>query len=192
MSFIKKIVLILALVTPLHGCFFVAGAAAGAAAVAVVYDHRSMDKILLDQQIANVVYEKIHKVPALRDQSHIEVTSFNQVLLIVGETPNPAWRQQAEDIARTVPDVQKIYNQITIQGPSSSLTRASDGWITTKIKSEMLATKGLHSGTIKVVVENGVVYLMGIVTRDQAETAVDISRRVTGVQKVVKIFRYTD
>ena len=91
-----------------------------------------------------------------------------------------------------MPDVTKVYNEIAVKGPTSSLSRASDSWITTKIKTQMLATKGLQSGSIKVVTENGAVYLMGMVSREQADTSVNIARQVTGVQKVVKIFQYTN
>jgi len=186
----KQILVISTLSLALQGCFFVAGAAAGAAAIAVVYDHRNFQKILQDTEIANKISERIRKVPELRNESHIEVTVFNHVVLLSGETPNPAWKQQAEEIAKSVQDVARVYNQITIQGPTSSLTRTSDSWITTKIKTEMLATEDLKSGSIKVVTENGVVYLMGIVNHEQAETSVDIARQVSGVQKVVKIFQY--
>lgn len=186
----KQALIILGLTLSLQGCFFVAGAAAGAAAIAVVYDHRTFHNILEDTEIANKISERIRKVPALRNESHIEVTVFNRVVLLSGETPNPAWKQQAEDITKTVPDVVRVYNQLTVQGPTSSLTRTSDSWITTKIKGEMLATEDLKSSSIKVVTENGVVYLMGIVNREQADTSVDIARQVSGVQKVVKMFQY--
>jgi len=185
-----QILVILGLACTLQSCFFVAGAAAGAAAVAIVYDHRKLEKILEDTQIANKILERIAKVPHLHNDSHIEVTVFNHVVLLTGQTPEAAWRQEADDIAKSVNGVDKVYNQITIQGPTSSLTRTSDTWITTKIKSQMLATSNLKSGSIKVVTENGVVYLMGIVSREQADTAVEIARQVSGVQKVVKIFQY--
>lgn len=174
----------------LSGCIFVAGAAAGAAAITIVYDHRTLEKAVKDTKTANKIADRIRAVPHLRDESHIEVTVFNGIVLLTGETPNKDWRQEAEDIARSVPNVSRIYNQLAIQGPTSSLTRTSDSWITTKIKSQMLATENLKSGSIKVVTENGVVYLMGIVTRQQADNAVDIARQVSGVTKVVKVFQY--
>lgn len=186
----ERIILIFSLALTLQGCIFVAGAAAGAAAIAVVYDHRTIQNTLRDTDIANKIAERIGKVPVLRYDSHVEVTVFNRVVLLSGETPNPAWKQQAEEIAKSVPDVSRVYNQITIQGPTSSLTRTSDAWITTKIKGEMLATEDLKSSSIKVVTENGVVFLMGTVKRQQVEIAVDIARQVSGVQKVVKIFQY--
>jgi osmotically-inducible protein OsmY len=129
---------------------------------------------------------------ALNDNNHIEVTTFNQIVLLTGEVSTAEQRQQAEDIARNNPDVKKIYNELAVTGATSTLTRTSDSWITTKIKSTMLATEDLKSGTIKVVTENGTVYLMGMVSHDQADMAVDIARKVSGVQKVVKIFNYTD
>lgn len=187
-----KLIIIIAIALALQGCIFVAGAAAGAAGVAVVYDHRKLEKIVLDETIAKDATSKLRSITAIHEKSHIEITCFNQTVLMTGETTSPEIRQQAEDLVRTVPDIKRIYNQITIKAPSSSLTHASDSWITAKIKTQMLATKGLQSGTIKVVTENGIVYLMGTVTRDQAETAVDIARQVHGVQRVMKILQYTD
>lgn len=186
----KRVVVISSLALALQGCIFVAGAAAGAAAIAVVYDHRTIENTIQDTDIANKVTTQIRQVPALRTESHIEVTAFNRVVLISGQTPNAAWKQQAEDLAKTVPGVTRVYNQITVQGPSSSLIRTSDSWITTKIKGAMLADEDLKSSSIKVVTENGIVYLMGTVKRQQADIAVDIARQVSGVQKVVKIFQY--
>jgi len=187
---LKNIILMISLTLSLQGCFF-AGAAAGAAGIAVIYDHRKIAKILNDQEITKRISDKILENHAL-SRNHIEVTTFNQIVLLTGETANPLQRDQAETIARSVPDVAKIYNQLTVRGPTSSLTRASDSWITTKIKTEMLATEDLQSGTIKVVTENGSVYLMGIVNRSQADMAVDIARKTAGVQRVMKIFKYTD
>ncbi len=188
----RKILTILLLTSSLQGCFFVAGAAAGAAGVAVVYDHRKLANIAKDQDITKQISDKIRTTYALHTNSHIEVTTFNQVVLLTGETSTDAERQQADDIAHSISDVTKVYNQLTVRGTTSSLTRTSDSWITTKIKTQMLATQDLKSGTIKVVTENGTVYLMGLVTQDQAEMAVDIARQVSGVQKVVKIFKYTN
>lgn len=187
---LKQILLIASLCITLQSCIFVAGAATGVAAIAVVYDHRSISNALKDTKLANKIIDRIRSVPCLRYDSHIEVTVFHGVALLLGETPNPEWRQQAEDLAKSVSGISRVYNQITIQGPASTLTKTSDSWITTKIKSQMLTTEGLGSSSIKVVTENGVVYLMGIVTHDQADIAADIARQVSGVQKVVKVFQY--
>ncbi len=178
------------LTLPLNACFLV-GAAAGAAGIAVVYDHRKVEAVLDDQRMANSVTNQIKSHPALdNDSTHINVTCFNGVVLLTGETTSTSLREKAETLTRSIPNITRVYNQITIKGPTSSLSQASDAWITAKIKSIMLTTKDLRSGTIKVVTENGAVYLMGLVTHDQADITVDIARQVDGVQKVVKIFQY--
>jgi osmotically-inducible protein OsmY len=186
----RRLVIILSLLASLQGCIFVAGAAAGAAAIAVVYDHRKIEKILSDQAITKQISEKIIATHRLSENTHIEITCFNQVVLITGEVLSIAQKQEIDALAKNTPDVKKAYNELTIKGSTSSLTRASDSWITTKIKTEMLANADLKSGTIKVVTENGTVYLMGVVNKDQAEISVDIARQVSGVQKVVKIFQF--
>lgn len=189
----KNIITIIVIALTLQGCIFVAGAAAGAAGVAVVYDHRKVSQIALDQKIANSIYNKIQDDPALNsDNSHIEVTSFNQIVLLTGQTVIPEVRRRADEIAHNTPEVRRVYNDIASKAPSSGLTQTSDAWISTKIKTQMLATRGLKSGSMKVITENGSVYLMGIVTHQQADIAVDISRQVSGVQRVVKIFKYKD
>lgn len=188
----KKLLFILAFPLFLQGCVFAVGAAAGAAGAVVVYDHRSVAVALQDQKIVNEAAVKLRSSSELMNNSHINIACFNQVVLLSGEASTPELRQQAETLVKSVPNIKRIYNEITIQGPTSSLTRASDSWITTKIKTQMLATKDLKSGTIKVVTENGTVYLLGVVKREQADIAVDIARQVSGVQKVVKIFQYTD
>lgn len=191
MKNICKHALTLSLIASLSGCIFVVGAAAGAAAIAVVYDHRTIQKSMQDTQIANSIVDKINTVPELNNNSHIEVAVFNSTVLLTGQCPESSARVQAEMIAKSTPGINRVYNQISTEGPTSSLIRTSDSWITTKIKSEMLATEDLKSSSIKVVTESGVVYLIGIVKQSQADVAVDIARDVTGVQKVVKIFQYT-
>lgn len=187
----KKLLLIIALSLSVQSCVFVVGAAAGAAGAAAVYDHRTLKKIIEDQRIENSIAGKLNSTEALRN-SHIEVTSFNQIVLLTGQTESAEHNQLSAEIAKSIPGVKRVYNELTVKGSTSTLTRASDTWITTKIKTQMLATKGLKSGTIKVVTENGTTYLMGIVSRKQADIAVEIARQVSGVQRVVKIFQYTD
>src|SRR3990167_2743287 len=180
-----------ALALTMQGCFVV-GAAAGAAAIAMVYDHRKVETVMEDQHLANAVVKALQTDPHLSiNVSHIDVTCFNRVILLSGETPDAAWREQAEKLANTVPGITRVYNQISVEGPTSSLTRTSYAWITTKIKTTMLATKGLQSGTIKVITNNGVVYLMGMVSHEQGDAAAEIARQVSGVRKVMKIFQYT-
>jgi osmotically-inducible protein OsmY len=179
--------------TLLNGCVPLVAIGAGAAATSglVVYDQRDMNTIRDDNKIRNNIARQIRRDKTFKG-SHIVLTSFNHVVLLAGQTPLPKLRIQAETIAKNQPLVTKVYNEIIIENPTTELTRASDGWVTTKVKTHMLAEKGLHSGAIKVLTENGTVFLMGRVNREQARIAVEIARRVGGVQKVVKAFDYTD
>lgn len=176
----------------LLGCFLtgcVAAVVAGAAGGLVVYDRRSISMIEKDARIFHVVHTQIIRDPRLRD-SRIVVTSFDQVILLVGETPNASARVLAEKIAQGAPNVRRVYNQITIGQPLSLVQQSKDTWITGQIRSRMLTKKDLESGSIRVITEDGVVYLMGIVTPEQANLGVNAARQVNGVRKVVKMFQY--
>lgn len=174
----------------ISGCVplaFVAGSSAGGA---IVSDKRSMKTMIQDRDMVNEALKKISANPELRQETHIVIAGFNHVMLMVGQAPTEELRAKAHHVANTVSNVKRIYNQVTIQSPISTSAQAEDSWITTKVKSAMLVEKGLHSGQIKVVTEDGVVYLMGIVTPKQADLAANAASRVSGVVKVVKLFEY--
>lgn len=170
------------------GCFaaFVAGASAGGL---VVSDQRDFQTRSDDSYINHRLDLNIIQDPQFKD-SHIEVSSFGRVVLLVGETPVASLKVTAEKIAQSTPGVKKVYNEITIENPESFSQKSKDTWITSSVKSALLVKSGLRSGSIKVITENGVVYLMGVVSKQQADLAVDAARRVDGVKSVVKVFDY--
>lgn len=174
----------------LTGCIpaaLVVGATAGGA---VVYDKRSMKTMLQDQESAQRAMNRISAVRSLRKDTHIVVATFNHVMLLAGQTTTQDQRDEAYQTVSSIPDVSRVFNEIVIQKPTSFWRRSKDSWITAKVKAALLAKKGLHSTEMKVVTENGVVYLMGIVSHKQADTASDVARRVSDVRKVVKVFEY--
>ncbi|WP_417227581.1 BON domain-containing protein [Amphritea sp.] len=124
--------------------------------------------------------------------SHVNITSFNGIVLITGQVATEESRLEAEQIVSQVRKIRRIHNELTITSPTSTLTRASDTWITAKIKANMIGDKDVDASQIKVVTENGVVYLMGLVTRAQADKAIQVVKSVNGIQKIVKIFEYID
>jgi osmotically-inducible protein OsmY len=136
-----------------------------------------------------VVHTAIVSDPQFRN-SRIVVSSFNRVVLLVGQTPTASLRVVAEKIAQNTPGVRRVYDEITVNNPLALSKRTKDSWITSQVRSKMLTKKGLESGSIRIVSENGVVYLMGIVSAEQAALSVDVARRINGVNKVVKIFQY--
>lgn len=177
----------------LSGCLpaaFIAGATLGGA---VVYDKRDTSAMLDDNGIGKQVKYKIDKDFEFKQfHSRVKIAVFNQVVLLVGEVPNDQLRQRAYALAMSVKNVKRVYNQLEVSGEISLMQQSNDAWITSKVRSMMLAAKGLHSTQIKVITENKVVYLMGIVTRKQAELASDAARHVTGVSKVVEVFEYEE
>jgi osmotically-inducible protein OsmY len=183
----RNMLVLLVLSSLLTSC--VAFVMAGAAASMVVYDRRSVVMLESDARIFYLINTAIANNPDFRG-SHIVVTSFNQVVLLVGQTTSDSLRALVEKIARTTPNVKRVYNQLTVGVSTTIGQRSKDTLITGQVRGQMLAKKGLESGSIRVITENGVVYLMGIATHEQAGLAVAVARQVQGVIKVVKIFRY--
>lgn len=187
------IALFLAGMSLLQGCIGVAVVGAGAAASGmVINDRRSLQTISDDQQIEFTASNQVKSNPQLAANSHVVIASFDHIALLIGEVPNEEVREQVESLVASLPKVSRVYNQLRIAPPATPMQISKDTWITTKVKTEMLAARGLNSGQIKVETENGNVYLMGIVTHQQADIAVDVARQVSGVQRVVKLFEYSN
>jgi osmotically-inducible protein OsmY len=124
--------------------------------------------------------------------SHFSVTSYNGYVLIAGQVSDASLKQKASDVIREIRGVRRIYNELEISGNTSSMTRSSDTWITTKVKSTFLSDEEIEGGRIKVVTENGVVYLMGLVSSAEAKRITDAASASAGVRKVVQLFEYID
>ncbi len=173
------------------GCapMIVAGAATG---VAAVHDRRSAGTVLDDQVIEFQALGNLHADKELYRQAHISVTSYNNVALLTGEAPTEALRKRAVEIVRGIEKVRRVHNEITLAAPSSFTSRSSDTLLTGKVKVAMVGIQGFNPTRVKVVTENGVVYLLGLVTRAEAETATEAARTTSGVQRVVRIFEYVE
>jgi osmotically-inducible protein OsmY len=185
------IFLLILITTVLSGCAAVAviGVAAGAS---VTTDKRTTGTVIEDQSIELKATEAIFSNKELRSMTHLNFTSFNTVVLVTGETPTENMRQRVIEMVRNIPKVTSVHNEITIAAPSSLMARSSDSVITTKVKTKLIANKQASALSTKVVTEKGVVYLMGLVTRVQADAATELTRTTGGVQKVVRLFQYTD
>jgi osmotically-inducible protein OsmY len=166
--------------------------AGGATAVVVAQDRRSVGAQIDDETIEVRARAAISGEPRLKEQTHINVTSFNGIVLLTGEARDGEARDLALAQVRTVPNVRRIVNEIRIAEPSSMGNRSNDTWLTTKVKSKLTGADGLESRQVKVVTENAAVYLMGLVSRDEAERASEAARSVGGVERVVRVFEYLD
>lgn len=183
------ILLGLATLTQLTGCVAAVGAGAAAGA-ATAYDRRTAGTLLDDQVIEVKLLKAFLQDSELSNRAHVNATSYNNVVLLSGEVPDDALKQRASLVARGVPKVRGIHNELTIAAPSSYLTRSSDTVVTGKVKSSLIANEAVEAGRIKVVTENGTVFLLGLVSPAEGELATEIARRVGGVQRVVKLFEY--
>lgn len=159
---------------------------------AVIYDKRNTEALLNDNTIGKEINYKIEHDHTLQQNSRIKVAVFNRVVLLVGQVPDAQIGQQVYQVAMSIKDVKRVYNQLEVHPTISFVQQSDDALITSKVKSMMLATKNLHSTQIKVVTENKIVYLMGIVTRGQAALAANIASHITGVTKVIEVFEYEE
>ncbi|HLU76791.1 MAG TPA: BON domain-containing protein [Burkholderiales bacterium] len=169
------------------GCFplVVGGTAGGAALIA---DRRPPDIVATDQRIEWTMSREIEK--RLGNQVHINVTSYNRQVLLTGEVTTPEGKAVIDDVASRVHDVRKVYNEVQIGLPSSLDSRSRDTYITSQVKTRMLNQQKFNPLHVKVVTEARVVYLMGLVTVEEAEEATEIARSTSGVQRVVRLFEY--
>lgn len=169
----------------LGGCVAaVNGAVTGGTALAV--DRRSTGTQLDDQAIelraATAVSEAIGK------RGHVSVTSYSRVVLLTGQVPSEADRSAVEAAVRKVENVRGTVNELTV-GPSATIGEVTnDSILTGKVKAALFDSPALQVGSIKVVTERGVVYLLGRVTEAESLAAGNAARAVAGVAKVVKIF----
>ncbi len=153
---------------------------------------RTPGTILDDQVLEGVVKRSIRSAVGGLKGNHVVVVSYNGVVLLAGQVATDVIKAQAETAAAGVTGVRRVHNELELGGPISYVSRSNDSWITTKVKTKLLADKQSHANQIKVVTENGVVYLMGTLLRAEADHAVQVTKTVYGVQKIVKVFEYMD
>jgi osmotically-inducible protein OsmY len=183
----KLALLGLALALPaLHGC--VPAVVAGGAAVMMAEDRRSNGAMIDDQTIEGKVRSRISD--KYDDQVHVDVVSYNRFVLVVGEVPNQEIKDGIGVIALGVENVRNVQNELVIGPNTSASTRANDAYLTSKVKGRFVSEAKFQANHVKVVTENGVVYLMGLVKKQEAQDAGDIASTTGGVQKVVKVFEY--
>jgi len=178
------------LITSACAPLVVGGAVATGATLA--HDRRTAGSVLEDKAINVRVASALYKDAELKANSHINVAVFNGWVLLSGETPTVALKSRAGNLARQQKKVRRVYNELMIAAPSSAMTRSSDTWITTKVKSSLvgLKIKGFDPTRVKIVTENGTVFIMGLVYHAEAGASVKAARQVSGVQRVVKLFEY--
>jgi len=182
------LVLVTAVVVSQSACvpLLVGGAIAGGAAVAT--DRRSAGAQLDDEVIEDKSSIAIHE--RFKGDFHVNVTSFNGIVLLTGEVPAETSKTEIGQMLRTTPKVRAVQNELVV-GPVTDLqSRSNDTLITSKVKARFVEAAKFQINYVKVVTEHGVVYLMGIVRREEGDAAAEIARTTNGAQRVVKVFEY--
>lgn len=175
-----------------QGCAPVAITGATTAVSTVAADRRTTGTMIEDEAIEIKSRLALSDLKELNDRVHINFTSFNTTVLVSGEAPTEEDRQAVIDLVKNVEKVTVVHDEITVAAPSSLLSRSADSVITAKIKAKLIAEQDLSTLHIKVVTENGVTYLMGLVSEEEGDIATEVARRTGGVQKVVKLFEYRE
>jgi osmotically-inducible protein OsmY len=168
--------------------FFVLSSVSGCA---VVHERRTLGSSIEDETIELKALKFLYGVEDISNNTHINATSYNGVVLLTGEAPTEQLRSKVVDHIRRIQKVAKVHNEIILAAPSSLISRSSDTLITSKAKIALLNInniQGFDPTRVKIVTENGVVYLMGILKKHEVSPVIEIIRRVGGVQRVVKLF----
>ena len=164
----------------------VAGGVAAGAAVAT--DRRTTGAQLDDEVIEDKNALAINE--RFKGDVHVNVTSYNGIVLLTGEVPTDAARADIEQMVRSTPKVRAVQNELVV-GPVTDLaSRSNDTLITSKVKARFVEAAKFQINYVKVVTEHGVVYLMGVVRRGEGDDAAELARTTSGVQRVVKVFEY--
>ena len=186
--------LVLILIPPfVAGCapMTAIGVGTGAGTGAVISEDRRTSGIFIEDESIELkssrrIYEQ------LGNQVNINVTSFNRIVLLTGEVPTEAMKNDATRLVRSIANVRNVINEITIGQKSTMSSRSNDTFITSKVKSRFLTSGKFQINHVKIITEKGVVYLLGMVKRAEADSATEIASSTSGVTRVVKVFEYLD
>lgn len=153
---------------------------------------RTFGTVLDDDHIEDIALVNIRKVSPKMRNAHVSVVSYNGVVLLVGQVPDEELRSKAAAAAAKVKRVRQVQNALTV-GPNIRVSaRMYDSWLTTKVKSKYAVNNDVNGQRIKVVTENGAIYLMGLVRQREGERAALVAQQTSGAQRIVKAFEYID
>ena len=171
----------------ISGCAPVLVGGAAITSATVMTDRRSTGSIVDDEVLEKRVRYEIGEVIG-HDKHHIAVTSYEGKILLTGEVLTSQDKNRAQEIATQSVGVNAVINELAVMDPSSVTTLLSDSMLATKVRSAIISTEHISLNQMKVTVQRGIVYLMGIVTPEEAKLASTVAAKVNGVQQVVTCF----
>jgi len=193
----KKIFLLLILLNYLliAACSAVAPAPEKITEQSLLQDRRTREAILIDKDIEIEAYSELNSEDDLLNQCHFTITAYNGAVLITGEAPNEGLRKKIVSIVQVAPNVKLIHDNLMIAAPSDANSRANDELITDTVKTALNQIRTIPDfdpAMVKVITENGIVYLMGLVHRDEGTVVINVTRLQPGIRQIITVFEYVD
>lgn len=191
LSPLKKLAILLGATIFLQGCV-AAVIGGGAVAAKVATDPRTTGTQIDDETLEFKVENAVEKDAQIKTEGRVNAVSYNGRVLLIGQVPNSDVKDTATALAKGVKGVNEVYNELTVSPKISFAQISKDSWLTTQVKSKMFVDGRVKATDVKVISENGEVFLLGNVTQSQANAAADIASKISGVKKVIKVFKYLD
>ena len=191
LSPLKKLAILLGATIFLQGCV-AAVIGGGAVAAKVATDPRTTGSQIDDETLEFKVENAVEKDAQIKAEGRVNAVSYNGRVLLIGQVPNSDVKDTATALAKGVEGVNEVYNELTVSPKISFAQISKDSWLTTQVKSKMFVDGRVKATDVKVISENGEVFLLGNVTQSQANAAADIASKISGVKKVIKVFKYLD
>ncbi len=172
----------------LYGCIpAVVGGAIGGAEL--ISEERTVQRVLSDNNL-EIKIRGLNKQDESLANTNISVTVFNGWVLLTGEVATEEQKKKAEETSKSFDETRRVINELEVSGLAGLGSGANDTIITGKVKSTMVVSQDVRATKIKVVTERGIVYLMGLVTKEEGERAVEVAKNISGVRRIVKVFEY--
>lgn len=191
LSPLKKLAILLGATIFLQGCV-AAVIGGGAVAAKVATDPRTTGTQIDDETLEFKVENAVEKDAQIKAEGRVNAVSYNGRVLLIGQVPNSDVKDTATALAKGVEGVNEVYNELTVSPKISFAQISKDSWLTTQVKSKMFVDGRVKATDVKVISENGELFLLGNVTQSQANAAADIASKISGVKKVIKVFKYLD
>ena len=172
----------------LSGCIpAVVGGVVGGAEL--ITERRTVQRVISDNAL-ELKIRGVNKQDELLANTNVSVTAFNGWVLLSGEVATEEQKKKAEETAKSYEETRRVINELQLSGLAGLGSGANDAIITGKVKSTMWVDSSVPATNVKVVTERGVVFLMGMVTKEEGEHAVAVAKNISGVRKIVKVFEY--
>ncbi|MBK8122920.1 MAG: BON domain-containing protein [Dokdonella sp.] len=194
-TFSRPIALILLILLPLLGGCVAAVTAGAIATGSSVHDRRGFGTVVDDKRIQLGAYDEINRDKELVLKNRVMIAVYNGVMLLMGEVRTPDLKQRAEQTVTGFEGVRRIVNEIDVMEPEGFWTRRNDNKITARVKlalADITSVPGFDATKVKVSTAHRTVYLMGLLSTEEVEIVTEIARNVPGVERVVKVFEYTE